>query len=137
MCQQPRAAHALRSTKISKAFPNSSVLSVPANKDSNFQDRGRPKGGLSIILPKMLGKSIELIKSDYWRIQQILLTKYLIINTYFPTDSKKPNEDCEELQTCLGHIWELLRKMHYFKNCIIFIKCTNPKICIIVIDLQS
>ena len=94
--------------KLSKAFPNFSVLSVPAIKDCNVQDRGRPKGGLSIILPKVLRKSIKLIKSDYWRIQPILLTigkmKYLIINTYFPTDSKKPNDDCEELQTCRGHI---------------------------------
>ena len=39
--------------KISKHFKSSSVFSVPAFKDYNFQDRGRPKGGLSIIVPKV------------------------------------------------------------------------------------
>ena len=74
--------------KISKSFPNYTVLSVPAIKDCQVQNRGRPKGGLSIILPKEYRKSIKLIKCEYWRIQPIVLeinnVKYLIINTPYP-----------------------------------------------------
>ena len=30
--------------------------------------------------------------------------KYLIINTYFPTDSRGQNDDCQELECCLNQI---------------------------------
>ena len=98
--------------KFSKTFVNFSVFSVPAVKDFEAQDRGRPKGGLSIILPKEFRKSIKLLNCEYWRIQSIMLNinnvKYLIINTYFPVDSRKDNDDCEELEKCLSQIRSIL-----------------------------
>ena len=94
--------------KLTKYFRNSSVLSVPAFKDFNIQEKGRPKGGLSIIIPKKMRKFTKILKCDSWRIQPILLSmnnvKYLIINTYFPTDSKGENDDCHELEYCLNEI---------------------------------
>ena len=76
--------------KLSNAFKSSSVFSVPAYKNFHVQDAGRPRGGLSIILPKELRKCVKFIKCESWRIQPILINinnvKYLIIKTYFPTD---------------------------------------------------
>ena len=37
--------------KLSSFFLNSSVISKPAFKNFEVQNRGRPKGGLSIIVP--------------------------------------------------------------------------------------
>ena len=82
--------------KLSKNFSESSVLAKPAFKNFMVQDRGRPKGGLAIIIPKFLRKHIKVIESDSWRIQPIVLEfqerKYLIINSYFPTDQRTRDE---------------------------------------------
>ena len=59
--------------KLSNYFKQSSVLAQPATKDFNVQNRGRPKGGLAIIVPKKLRKSIKIINSNLWRIQPIIL----------------------------------------------------------------
>ena len=75
--------------KISKSFQNFTVVSVPAFKDCQVQDRGRPKGGLSIILPKDYRKSLKLIKCEYWRIQPLILNVNNV--KYLRDDDKKKN----------------------------------------------
>jgi hypothetical protein len=87
--------------KLSNYFKKSAVLAKPATKDFNVQNKGRPKGGLAIIVPKSLRKSIKLIGSKSWRIQPIVIDmngkRLLIINCYFPTDKKNQNDNCPEL----------------------------------------
>ena len=58
--------------KLSQHFSNSSVISIPAFKDFKKQEKGRPRGGLSIIIPKEMRRFVKIIKCDSWRIQPIL-----------------------------------------------------------------
>ena len=75
--------------KLSNYFKTSAVIAKPATKDFNLQHKGRPRGGLAIIVPKGLRKSIKLINSTSWRIQPIIIEidgkRLLLINCYFPT----------------------------------------------------
>ena len=48
--------------KLSKYFKQYSVVAQPATKDFNVQNRGRPMGGLAMIVPKKLRKSIKILK---------------------------------------------------------------------------
>ena len=94
--------------KLSSFFSGSSVIAKPAFKDTNVQNRGRPKGGLAIIVPKLFRKNIKIIHVESWRIQPILITvknvKYLVVNVYFPTDSKTVHGECLELDDCLARL---------------------------------
>ena len=105
--------------KLNQHFNSSSVLSVPASKDFNKQEKGRPKGGLSIIIPKEIRRFVQIIKCDSWRIQPIMLeinqVRYLIINTYFPTDSRGENDDCQELECCLNQIKAIINMYDFDK----------------------
>ena len=97
---------------LDKFFDTSSVLSVPAFKNFSVHNRGRPQGGLSIIIPKVLRKHTKIIKCDSWRIQPILLNfnsvEYLIINSYFPTDKREENLSSPELEETLGCISSII-----------------------------
>ena len=105
--------------KINQHFKRSSVLSVPAYKDFNIQDKGRPRGGLAIIVPKEIRKYVKIIKCDSWRIQPVMLemndVRYLIINTYFPTDSRGGNDECQELEGCLNQIKSIINMNQFDK----------------------
>ena len=103
--------------KLSKHFSNFSVLAKPANKDFAVQDKGRPRGGLAMIVPKYVRKYIKIIDCDSWRIQPVILqiqqTKYLIINTYFPTDQKTNEENCPELEDCLSTLSNIMEMTQF------------------------
>ena len=94
--------------KISNYFSNHSVISKPAFKNFEVQNKGRPRGGLSIIIPKYLRKSVKIVSCKSWRIQilEINLTKekYLLINSYFPNDARGVDDNCDELEDCLAQI---------------------------------
>ena len=107
--------------KLSSFFLNSSVISKPAFKNFEVQNRGRPKGGLSIIVPKSLRKSVKIVSFKSWRIQGIEIhernMKYLVINSYFPNDSRENNDECQELEDCLTQISSVIQSSgcdHYF-----------------------
>ena len=93
--------------KLSNYFEQSAVLAIPATNDFNIQNRGRPNGGLAIILPKMLRKSVKILNVNSWRIQPVVIEiqgeKLLLINCYFPTDKTSVNEICPELDECLAN----------------------------------
>ena len=99
--------------KISNYFSNSSVISKPAFKTFEAQNRGRPKGGLSIILPKYLRKSVKIILCKSWRIQCIVIEvngeSTILINSYFPNDSGEVVDHARELDDCLAEIGSLLQ----------------------------
>ena len=94
--------------KLSNYFKTSAVIAKPATKDFNLQHKGRPRGGLAIIVPKGLRKSIKLINSTSWRIQPIIIEidgkRLLLINCYFPTDKKTIDVICPELEECLAEM---------------------------------
>ena len=103
--------------KLSNYFKQSSVLAQPASKDFNVQNRGRPKGGLAIIVPKKLRKSIRIIKTNLWRIQPIIVEigaeKLLVINCYFPTDKRTNDAICPELDECLASISSIIHSANF------------------------
>ena len=99
--------------KVSNYFSTSSVISKPAFKNFEVQNRGRPRGGLAIILPKYLRKSVKIIDCKSWRIQSLEIDlneeKYLVINSYFPNDKRGIGDDCDELEDCLAQISSIIQ----------------------------
>ena len=79
--------------KITNAFRNFSVFSIPAIKDPYSNIAGRAKGGLSMIFPKSWRKNINVVNANNWRIQAVTLKTHkniihLLVNVYFPCDDK-------------------------------------------------
>ena len=103
--------------KLSKFFTNSAVLAKPAYKNFQIQNSGRPSGGLATIIPKYLRKNIKVIECDSWRLQPFVMTikkhKYLVINSYFPTDSRNINAECQDLQTVLSKIKVIMENTEF------------------------
>ena len=70
-----------------------------------------------MIVPKYVRKYIKMIDCDSWRIQPIIFqiqqTKYLIINTYFPTDQKTTEENCPELEDCLSTLSNIIEMTQF------------------------
>ena len=68
----------------------------PAVKDE--QNTGKPKGGLFIAIPDSIKNLIKDVSPGHWRLQAVIISspssKTLLINSYFPTDSR--NENVEE-----------------------------------------
>ena len=106
--------------KLSSYFTESSVIAKPGYKDFNVQVKGRAKGGLAIIVPKSIRKSIKIIPCESWRIQPILVNikkrKYLIINVYLPTDPKTINGACQELDDCLTTLETIIKTCKNFQT---------------------
>ena len=68
-------------------------------------DRGRPRNGMFVAIPKNNGWSIEDLSPDNYRIQAIRInmgTPFLIINTYLPCDNY--NDNINELVEILSII---------------------------------
>ena len=103
--------------RLTNHFKNYAVLAKPATKDFNIQNKGRPKGGLVIIVPKLLRKSIKLVNSNSWRLQAIVVElnakRLLIINCYFPTDKRNQDGVCPELEECLAEISNLIQTNNF------------------------
>ena len=103
--------------KLSKKFNKSSVISKPAFKDFSIQTKGRPKGGLAVILPKQLRKYVKIIECDSWRIQPFILVikdvRFLIINCYFPTDPKNVHANNQELDDCIAQLSSIISTQNF------------------------
>ena len=103
--------------KLSAYFNDFAVLSKPAIKDFNIQCKGRPKGGLATIVPKYLRKSIELISTNVWRIQPMIIksnnSRLLLINCYFPTDLRILQGECHDLEECLMQISSIIESVNF------------------------
>ena len=108
--------------KLSKYFNKYSVLAKPTFKDFSNQTRGRPKGGLAVIIPKQFRKFIKIIECDSWRIQPLILTikdmKLLLINVYFPTDPKNIHGENLELENCLAKISSIISSQKFHHLCL-------------------
>ena len=98
--------------KIEKEFNNFESFLLPATKKNTTLCSGRPSGGLGIFWKKSLHNVVKIIKHpDSHRVQAIeFCNKYVIINTYFPTDPQVVNFDDLELLKSIQDIkW-------YFNN---------------------
>ena len=93
-------------SKVQNELSNYDSFIIPAIKSSDHISTGRPSGGLCIFWRRALNNVIKIIKHpDSTRVQAIdFLGKYLIINTYFPTDPRTPNFDDFILLKCLQDI---------------------------------
>ena len=98
--------------RISYSFNNNyDFYFKPAVKSNNSLGQGRPKGGLYIAWKNVQVKKATRISSDNFRIQAVILEyencKLLLINTYFPCDSRNvvlSNNEATELQDILSSI---------------------------------
>ena len=109
--------------KLTSAFRNYEAYPIEAKKSSENISQGRPSGGIALLWRKELNKYITPMTSlKSTRVQGILLTlnntKFLIINTYFPTDPRVEAFDEFELQSTLQDI-AFLRDNTPHNHCII------------------
>ena len=103
------------SYKIFKALPGFQILINPAVK--NNLGLGRPKNGMFIAFPNSIKKSVEDVSPGHWRIQAVKIkfqhSTMLLINSYFPTDTVRPDGDENELLMLLGKIREVIRNNEF------------------------
>ena len=112
LCNQDNFVLRDNSYKITKALPGYQVLVNPAVK--NHHDRGRPKNGMFIAYPGNIKSSVTDVSPGHWRVQAIKIKfrdyTVLLINSYFPTDSRRPDGDEHELLEILGIVRDVIRR---------------------------
>ena len=104
---------------IKQALPGYLILFKPAVKESLD---GRPRNGMFIAVPEIMKERIKDISPNHWRIQAALiqmddLKRILIVNSYFPQDSKSPIYIDPELEETITEINNLLMN-HSFDDVI-------------------
>ena len=92
--------------KIGKEFPDFDSFLLPATKKNNVVHAGRPSGGLGIFWRKSFSNNVKIVKHpDSHRVQAVILfNKFVLINTYFPTDPTVMNFDDIDLLKCLQDV---------------------------------
>lgn len=104
---------------IKRALPGFHPVIKPAVKD-NLE--GRPKNGMFIAFPDDIKGSVKEVSPNHWRVQAVLLKlsgeNLLIINTYFPQDTRALEIINDELEEILTEIEEVLHK-NSFNNVIL------------------
>ena len=112
LCNQENFMLRENSYKLIKALPGYQLLVNPAIK--NDLGLGRPKNGMFIAFPNSIKSNVTDVSPGHWRIQAVKIqsksSRILLINSYFPTDSRRPNADQGELMEILGQIREVIRK---------------------------
>ena len=100
------------SYKLVKALPGFHLVINPAVK-SNL-DTGRPKNGMFIAFPNSIKNNISDVSPGFWRVQAITVklidSTLLLLNTYFPTDPRRADQDETELQETLSNIKKVIRR---------------------------
>ena len=95
ICNQENFILRENSYKLNKALPGFQVLVNPAVK--NDLGLGRPKNGMFIAFPNSIKSSVTDVSPGHWRLQAIIVKfrtcKTLLINSYFPVDSRRLNGD--------------------------------------------
>ena len=103
--------------KIRQCLPNFHIISKPAIKVN--LSHGRPVNGMFIAIPSILKKKIVDVFPDNNRIQAFLLKMnnqvFLIINTYFPTDTRNNNAAENEVENKLEAIDSVLKNNNFHK----------------------
>ena len=95
---------------VKKSLPDHHIIFNPAEKVGL---EGRPINGMYIAVPKSMKEMVkDVTPKQSKRVQGILLTidmrRFLIINTYFPTDPKTSNFDETELLSTLSNVKQII-----------------------------
>ena len=95
--------------KIKSNLHGYEAFSLPAYKSNEFIHKGRPSCGLSILYRRDLMNYVEhFVVPNSARVQAIKVTlpnaKFVIVNSYFPTDPRTVNFDDTELLKVLQDI---------------------------------
>ena len=96
--------------KILQTLPGFHVIINPAVKNS--LDRGRPKGGMFIAVPDSIKGQVADVSPGHWRVQAITISSTssctLLINTYFPCDTRLALHDLNEAIEVLEIVKKLI-----------------------------
>ena len=112
ICNQENFIIRENSYKINRALPGFQVLVNPAVK--NDLGLGRPKNGMFIAFPEKIKSSVTDVSPGHWRLQAVVVSfrtcRTLLINSYFPVDSRRLDDEENELLEILGKVREIVRK---------------------------
>ena len=112
LCNQENFMLRENSYKLSKALPGFQVLVNPAVKSD--LGLGRPKNGMFIVFPNIIKGAVTDVSPGHWRLQAAIIkfkaSRTLLINSYFPVDTRRPEADENELLEILGIVMETIRK---------------------------
>ena len=80
-------------------------------------DSGRPKNGMFIAFPVSIRHSAVDVSPGFWRVQAVKFkfhnSSILLINSYFPTDTRQAESNNIELDETLGHIRKIILDNDY------------------------
>ena len=112
ICSQETFLLRENSYKITQSLPGFQLIINPAVKNSH--DMGRPRNGMFVGFPESIRNQVRDVSPGFWRLQAVIINLggvyILLINSYFPTDPRRPNADHTELLETLSHISEIIRK---------------------------
>ena len=99
---------------IKQALPDFYILFKPALKECL---EGRPRNGMFIAMPNIIKENVTDISPDHWRVQAALVqnknSNIMIVNSYFPQDSKSPIHIDPELEEVIAVINSLPTNYHF------------------------
>ena len=129
LCNQENFLLQANGYKIKKCLPGAHIIFKEAFKSSH--DNGRPKNGMFIAIPAAIKEFVTDISPNHWRVQAVIVhtesNKIMIINSYFPTDSRVSEFDSSELLTVLSTIQDLLSRDDF--NSVIWTGDINADFC--------
>ena len=80
---------------------------------------GRPKNGMFIAIPDVIKEQVKDVSPAHWRVQAIILStprnRILLINSYFPTDTKTATSDTGDLHSTLSAISSVIEDNEFDK----------------------
>ena len=114
LCNQENFLLKGNNYQIKQCLHNARVIFKEAIKDS-FE--GRPKNGMFVAIPLEIKEHVIDVSLTHWRVQTIILStpsnKVLIINSYFPTDSRGNEFETTDLFSTLSAINSALMENEY------------------------
>ena len=117
LCNQEHFVLRANSYQLNQALPNSHLIINPAEKASH--QKGRAKGGMFIAVPDTFKNNIQDVSPGFWRLQAALIKTrgsiILLINSYFPVDTRAANIDESELSQVFQHIRNIIQA-HQFSS---------------------
>ena len=99
LCNQENFILKGNSYRLYQAVPGFHFYINPAVK--TVQDNGRPKNGMFICVPETVKNYVKDVSPNHWRVQAVIISseqsRTLLINSYFPFDTREQNVHSEEL----------------------------------------
>ena len=112
ICNQENFLLRANAYKINQTLPGYYTMFKPAEKSSLC--RGRAKGGLFMALSDAISSQVKDISPSHWRLQTALLRSgartMMLINAYFPVDSRLNDAGCKELSEVIAEVKQLVDK---------------------------